>query len=302
MSAAQDKANRAGQVLSSKSAPHPAPPPPPPPNDWLGAAIERGRREPFAMIADIGPEEATRLLASNPDNRHLALPSLGKIVRDIAGGQWQFNGESIVVAKTGELNDGQHRLAAVENTGKSIRSVIVFGVSRESRETLDTGKARDLADWLRLHGVGNSSNTAATCRLIMAFERSRGKTFGGLHGFSIAELIQRAVSDTALHEASRHGVRLYTQGAKDILAQSTISACLYLLNRAVGPEGVEFVERVALGDNIGRNSAEFLTRRAFFLTTERKRGLLTAMLLRGWAAKRGDPVAIVPEYPIPPLK
>ena len=272
-------------------------------DNWLLEAIERGRTETFALVAEIGPAEAQLLLSTNPGNRHLTTNALARIVRDLQGERWQYNGESIVVAETGELNDGQHRLQAVYNTGKPIRSVIAFGVPRSSRETLDTGKARDLADWVSLHGVANATTVAAACRVIMSYERSNGDNFGaytGSGGLSISESLERAVSDTALHDAARHAQQLGTQGR--LVPGSMVAAVYYLLSR-VAKDGAWFVDRVCIGDNLERESPAFETRRALMMTLTKRRADLGAMMLWGWhyhlSGKR--PFSIAPKFPLPPL-
>lgn len=269
--------------------------------DWLVEAIERGKRGPFALIADIAPEDAKRLLAANPKNRHVTLGALGKIVRDIDAGRWQFNGESIVVADTGELNDGQHRLAAIEATNKAVRSVIVFGVPRESRETLDTGKARDASDWIAMHGIHYAALNAATARLVFAYERSRGTDFKRVSHFSVGEIMDRVLGDLELQAAATHLGRDLQHVGRDILPGSVGAACLYLMGRVDPAPAEHFIDRLMIGDRLQRDDAIYRTRRALMLTTERKRGHLAACVLRGWASWRGKHCAIVPEYPLPPL-
>lgn len=269
--------------------------------DWLRDAIARGKREPFAIVAEITPGVAKRLLERNPENRHISIPAVGKLVRDIDAGHWQFNGESIVVARGGELNDGQHRLQAVLNTGKSIRSVMVFGVDRDTRETLDTGKARNLADWLGLHGVKNATTVAAMARMVMAYERAKGEDFTRTNHFSIQELLDRGINDAALHDVARHAMALYLSGGRDLASATAIGVCLYLLERVDKIEGRNFVDRVFIGDNIARESAAFRTRRLLMLTNDRRMAMHCAIVLHGWHAHRtgkGGPVA---EYPLPKL-
>lgn len=271
------------------------------PGDWLKAAIERGKKEPFAIVADIGPAEALALLSNNPENRNVTAKSAARLVRDIAGGRWQFNGESIVVADTGELNDGQHRLAAVANTGVAIRSVIVFGVPRASRETLDTGRSRDLSDWLALHGITSAALTAATTRRVMNFEASKGATLDRTTRFSQAEHLERAINDTLIHAAVKHA-HVLTNPARDLIPGSIIATCLYLTQKIDPHEATHFIDRVCIGDLLEREDAAFRTRRALMLTSEKRAGLLGALVLRGWALHcYGYPNGLVPENPIPPL-
>lgn len=274
------------------------------PSGWLAEALERGKREAFAIVADITPADARALLGSNAENRTLAMADLGRLVRDMAAGRWQFNGESIVVAATGELNDGQHRLAAAENVGATIRSVVAFGVPRASRETLDTGKRRDLSDWLALRGLPHAALTAATTRIVMQYERARGAHVGGASGgLSIGEMLERASTDKKLHAAAHRASQLYAS-AHQLLPGSALAACLYLFERVDPFEGGTFVDRVAIGDQLHREGAAYTTRRALMMTSSRRRADLVSIMLWGWHHHRKGgkvPAEILPKFPLPDL-
>ena len=55
-------------------------------------------------------------------------------------GLWDVNGEGIIIAESGRLLNGQHRLHAVIKSGKTIQSVVIYGVEEEAFKTIDTGK------------------------------------------------------------------------------------------------------------------------------------------------------------------
>jgi len=118
----------------------------------------------------ISPSRALALLARNPDNRKISRSVMKDFVHDIGAGLWKFNGEAIIIADVGLLNDGQHRLMAVIATGKTIEVMVVVGVPRESRMTLDVGKARTVADFLGMQGVGRRNDIAAVAEIPLAVE------------------------------------------------------------------------------------------------------------------------------------
>ena len=134
---------------------------------WFASRVERGRKEPFSEIATITPEIARHILERNDDNRPIRQVLVEQIAADIRDGLWQLNGESIIVAKDGSLNDGQHRLSAIIDAGKPIQTAIMFGVSRASRMTVDMGTARQVADVLGMSGVKNTTAAAATARILL---------------------------------------------------------------------------------------------------------------------------------------
>lgn len=137
---------------------------------WLSEHIERGRREPFAEIVAITPEIARRLLELNESNRGINQKLLAEITDDIEKGNWELNGETIIISKDGYLNNGQHRLLAIVTTGKTLRTLVFFGATRESRMTVDMGRPRSAGNFLAMAGVKNAFNSAAISRLLILYE------------------------------------------------------------------------------------------------------------------------------------
>jgi hypothetical protein len=106
---------------------------------------------------------------NNTGNRPLSLTWVNTLVQDILNRNWVYNGETIVIGKTGRTLSGQHRLISVilaeqERTGKqhmhwesagwdkpvTLDTTVVFGVDEEDKttRTLDNVKARSFSDVL----------------------------------------------------------------------------------------------------------------------------------------------------------
>jgi hypothetical protein len=81
----------------------------------------------WANIISINPKLAADLLAGNLDNRSIKKNNLLAITNDMKGGAWTVNGAAIVIGKDGRLIDGQHRLQAVIDSGKTIYSLVQGG-------------------------------------------------------------------------------------------------------------------------------------------------------------------------------
>lgn len=133
-----------------------------------------GRVDEDAMLADITPEIAQVLLSNNDRNRRVDARNLSNIMRDIVDGRWQANGESLIVADDGRVNDGQHRFIAVLLTGHPIRTILSFGVSAESMRTVNTGKKRQSKDRLAIAGIGDYVRLSSISTL--AFETYEGRS------------------------------------------------------------------------------------------------------------------------------
>lgn len=141
-------------------------------DNWFEAQLAAGRREPFGIVGDLTPELAEKLLASNPNNRKLSRTTVDKMKRDIEAGNWELNGETIIVSEDGSLNDGQHRCTSVVETGRVIKTAFWFGATRASRMTVDTGAVRTVGNFLEMRGVQNSKTVAACCNWLIQLERT----------------------------------------------------------------------------------------------------------------------------------
>jgi len=101
---------------------------------------------------------------NNISNRHLSLGTVMVLRQEILRGNWQLNGEPIIIGRTGLILNGQHTLialalAALEWTAKqgqwdnwktepTIDKLVVFGIDETDAvvNTIDTGRPRTLAD------------------------------------------------------------------------------------------------------------------------------------------------------------
>lgn len=121
-------------------------------------------------VLEVGPSEARALLARNAHNRHLRPTHVHALADAMRRGEWELNGESIKLAADGALLDGQHRLAAVVESGRTIATLVVTGLPVETQETMDTGRRRRLADLLTIRDVPYAHSTAATLTALHRFE------------------------------------------------------------------------------------------------------------------------------------
>lgn len=130
-----------------------------------GATVTKLQRKPTANgpeIVSLTPELATSLLEHNKLNRPLNDQHVQRIARQILDGKWKFNGDTIKVADTGDVLDGQHRLWAVIEAKKPVETILVHGIQRDAFATIDTlRKPRSGADVLALNGASRHRNFAA---------------------------------------------------------------------------------------------------------------------------------------------
>lgn len=141
------------------------------PRAWIDHHIAKAAAagRPHAVCVTVDPPLMAALLERNPQhwNRKISDMLVGRwesVMRDEA---WELNGETIIVAKTGELNNGQHRLTAGIRAGKPFETFIVFGIERATRGSLDQGKRRTLGDHLTMNGYTNVNMRAAAASVVV---------------------------------------------------------------------------------------------------------------------------------------
>ena len=151
----------------------------------LQSLIKKAEKQdwPLAEWVEIGPEFANLLLERNPDNRAIKPILLETIVSDMMSGRWEpYTGETIIVAKDGCLNDGQHRLTALAQSGMTYPFLFVFGVERDMRVNLDLGRARNAGDFITMNKIKDGNNVAAVASMLIAYEEGKFDTGYGARG------------------------------------------------------------------------------------------------------------------------
>ncbi len=114
----------------------------------------------------ITPKKAAKMLKEHIPNRALKSHIVQRYARDMTGGNWDVNGQSIVISDKKELIDGQHRLHACIKSGTSFSTFVTTGVDETSKITIDCGKKRQFAHTLQMDGVLNSTNVAGAIQAV----------------------------------------------------------------------------------------------------------------------------------------
>lgn len=215
--------------------------------EWLDERLERVRqtKEPITEIVTLSPELAMVFLSRNAGNRHVSETNLERIKKDILHGNWVFNGESIVISDTGELNDGQHRCRAVVETGVPVRMAIVIGAKRETRMTLDQGATRTIGHYLSMKGHTHA-NALGTAVNYYAQYKERGQLSNSGHlRPTKAEMLLYIEKHRGLSESVSYVSR---PGASSIASIGMLAFCRYAFFEAAGEDAAnEFIDRLLSG-------------------------------------------------------
>jgi hypothetical protein len=163
--------------------------------------------EPITMeLEEITPEIALKYLQTNVVNRKLQPNTVAFYARQMADGQWQLNGDAIRFSQTGALQDGQHRLTAVVESGRPLTTWVARGLPDEAQLTMDQQRKRTAGDMLAMTGMPRGNQVAAIVRVIRRWdqgERSIRGFAGGQRPMSMAEVIHAATEDPLFLEAAQ---------------------------------------------------------------------------------------------------
>lgn len=233
---------RAGQYRDSESRLACAVLPKPEMSERAAALFANGRFE--ARMVKITPGMALALLERNGLNRPVREERVAYYCRDMVANAWEVNNQGIALGSDGQLYDGQHRLWAVVHYGRTVPMLVVSGLSKEARATIDHGRSRSVADQLRILDQEQNST-----RLVQWF-----RVIELLHG-----TLQRQLSVAIARERRetyRDAVDWLVTAAprkRPYHLPPVIGAFLYA-RHVIGKKIAPILERYATGEQLGRSA------------------------------------------------
>ena len=235
---------------------------------WLNGQLARGRLGDWFPVKHLlTPALAKLLLNCNPDNRNLKVTRATGFAADMTAGRWPENGESIIVSRDGFLNDGQNRCWAVIKSGIPYYACFVFGVSRESRLSVDQGVKRTTGDFLRMDGHKNSNYLAHAAKLLWLYLNGKNLNSGSL----VTPLLQQdVVREFPGLEVSV--ARTITKNARPLGGHGLMTFCHYVISMSAGDESAVDEFFAALLDGIGLDYGDpvYLARKRLASENERR--------------------------------
>lgn len=205
-----------------------------------GLSQEKIINEIEVEVVDITPDLAESLLEKNTLNRNVASYVVDKYARDMSAGEWKLNGQTIKIASTGRLLDGQHRLQASIKSGQSFPGMIVRGLDEKVFETFDLGARRSLADILKDRGEINTSTLAAALRQLWLLEN--GFLTSKMATPTVAEMLDTLERSPTLRDSVRYAGQI-----KHITAPSLVVALHHQFAQKSKSHADLFIQRLADG-------------------------------------------------------
>lgn len=121
----------------------------------------------------VTPEIARQLLRYNTageTNRTLSRSYVDAAIKAIQGSEWENTGEPIIMSDEGLLNDGQHRLEALRESGLSCVMDLRFGIKRRAFASTNSGRKRSGGDALTIAHVKEPIAVSAAARMAICYE------------------------------------------------------------------------------------------------------------------------------------
>lgn len=104
----------------------------------------------------ITPAKAKEYLEANIENRSVREKHVMKLAKDILENRWiEDTAETIKIAKTGRILDGQHRLLAIVKANKPIYCHVATNLDESVFKVIDTGTTRNATDVFKIEKIKN---------------------------------------------------------------------------------------------------------------------------------------------------
>jgi hypothetical protein len=257
----------------------------------------------------VTPELAAEWLATkNGHNRPIRVSRVQQLAADMRNSNWHWTGDTIKFeTDDGDMVDGQHRLAAVVESGVSLPFIIVRDLDRAAQNVVDIGARRSPADVLYLNGAVNVNVAAAVSRMLIRWTRGqrgvdvlRGSAAGGGRGVrwdskpvTIPEIVAYYLENSEeIQEGIREGSRLRTAGA-DAIGMSLLVFAWIVLTRIDRDDAEKFLAEVADGQLLQAGDPAYAFRKWLFgsagkLGANAARADLLSRLFRAWNAFRSN--------------
>lgn len=245
----------------------------------------------------VDPALARSLLDSMTDNRAPHRRQVEQLTRAMRAGDFEFNGEPLIIAETGAMIDGQHRCLACVASGESFDTLVVSGIRPRAFDTIDQSSRRTAADVLKMGNVPNATTTAAAVRLLWAHKHHSGMwNMANVQASprEIEGMLAKLGGSFTHHAVTGAAAQRALGGAGSFLA-----AMHYLFWQKDAAAADSFFASLISGANLPEGDPILLLRRRLDENAKTRKGRLSmvemyAMFVNAWnATRRGRKLTIL---------
>ena len=258
-------------------------------------------------IETINAARAAVLLGCNNLNRPVSKPHVEFLVSEMVSGRFVATGQSIQVAESGELLDGQHRLLALTKAAKEYPFVVVTGLSESIFAKIDQGKKRTSGEALSVYGLSQGTMRAAVGARLILFEAGQNDEPVNLNKRKSVEVVVAYCASHDLDHALTDGHTLHTHG--NFFTRTDWAFISEVLTRIDPVLATRFLWQLATGSEMLANDVVLFVRNRIIRTAMNATTRLPAAVKIEyvWAAwnrvregRRSGMIKLLPDYPVSP--
>lgn len=220
--------------------------------------------EPKVERLQVTPDMAIQWLEKhNTNNRKVSDKHVQRLARDMVEGKWVLTHNGIAFGPDGTLLDGQHRLWAIIESGRTVEMYVWRDMDPQAMMAIDSGKGRSLTDILNIAGDNGDVSHYA-----MAALRAMLGGFGNPATLSPAEASDalRRHRDAITFATTNLPIVTSARGVNTAITRAVVARAYYSTDRAMlkdfcrklttgivtsGDEGVIVLLRQHLQENRG---------------------------------------------------
>ena len=210
--------------------------------------------KPTVQHLEINSDLALQLLVMNTNNRRLDKNRVNRKRLDLEAGLMRPLCSNVIVSDTGVLLDGQHTLAAIAGSAKSLEVIFHSGRKETDWVALDCPSQRTVGQALGHLGIKNGNQIGTMARALMVWRATgyplqcAGPAATESFRVSQSQVIGYAVEHEALLQAAAtEGRRL--NGMIGAVPRSYLGVLYVVLGDADESRRYEFLEQVFGGDS-----------------------------------------------------
>jgi len=188
--------------------------------------------------------------------RKLRKTFISQLAEEMRMGRFRLSSDAVLLIK-GKLANGQHRLAAIVQSGLSQLFITMRTQDERLFEVLDCGRPRTIADVLFRDGFDHARDQASIAKLVVLYDKELLTRFGyhlwpngeKRKTWTRGEVIEYAREHSdSLSEIAKFVSPLYKE--HKILPRSLAGALIEIADRKYPGKGKEFIEKIYTGRTV----------------------------------------------------
>lgn len=216
----------------------------------------------------VTPELAQKLLDLNTGNRPLRKSDIELWRNVIERGEFRYTHQGVAIDVNGVLQDGQHRLTGVVESGIPVEMQVSIGMPPENFNAIDNGLRRNFRDVAYKMGLGSPGRVGSAARLLVILDEYPKRSFGDkVSNTEVADFLASPFNEEGLSNGQvlQMAVNESQMQWQSYRVNST-AACtaIFRLWKVLGFDNVlvtEFLEGLKNGVELGAEDARLALRR-----------------------------------------